>query len=165
MPSLILNFSWISWSNIEELSRRWTPKSHIQVKKEKRKFVVVSLYALHKNAKLGNFTSKSQGCIDGKEVYKKSVVWVQSCFSGALVAVVETASGVLSQLKTRWALFGEFAKLHENMMLHFHFIFNLELEVQSYYLPKLCPKAEAHSRRCYERKPRKIKTCAVIRHL
>ena len=56
---------------------------------------------------------------------QKSVVWVQSCFSGVLAVVVETESSVLSQLKTRWALIGEFAKLPENVMLHFHFIFNL----------------------------------------
>ena len=60
---------------------------------------------------------------------------MQSCFSGVLAAVVETASGVLSQLKTRWALIGEFAKLPENMMLYISTLFltyNYKLRVITY---------------------------------
>ena len=52
------------------------PKRLIQAQKEKE-YLAVACLLPPQNMKLGIFTSKS--CKNGKEVYKKSVMHVQSC--------------------------------------------------------------------------------------
>ena len=57
-------------------SWRWIPKGCIEVQ-ERRKKVIFLRSRPPKNVKLGSFTSKS--CSDVKQMYKKSVMHVQSC--------------------------------------------------------------------------------------